>query len=120
MSREPNRVALVLADWNEPEVKGVQGEVVWCDHLQKGFLRLVNLPPNDPAKEQYQLWIVDERGMEQRISGGIFDIKQPGENIVPIKPGIPVKKAKAFAVTIERPGGCWISDLTRRVAIATK
>jgi len=29
-----------------------------------------------------------------------------------------VNKAAAFAITIEKPGGTWVSDMTRRVNIA--
>jgi len=120
VNRDPNRVVMNWVEWNNPEVRGVQGEAVWCDHSQKGYLRFANLPPNDPSKEQYQLWIIDDRGMEQRISGGVFDVPDSGEAIVPIKPGIPVRNARAFAVTIEKPGGIWVSDMSRRVAITSK
>jgi hypothetical protein len=120
VNRDPEREILRWADWDNPEVKGVMGEAVWCEGRQQGYMRFVNLPANDPAKEQYQLWIVDGRGMGQRISGAIFDADPDGETIVPIQPGIPVKGAKLFAVTIEPPGGTWVSDMSRRVTVASK
>lgn len=109
------------SDWSlegqPPKVAGVAGEVVWSDTKQSGVLHFEGLPPCEAGK-RYQLWIVDaERGFEQRISGAIFD-GAPGELYVPVKPKIPVHKAAAFAVTIERADGTWVSDMSQRVVIA--
>jgi hypothetical protein len=43
-----------------------------------------------------------------------------GELVVPIRPAIEVQGAAAFAVTIEKVGGTWVSDMKRRVVIAAK
>lgn len=104
-------------DWDSPEVAGVRGEVAWCEDAQSGYMLFTGLPVNDPLKERYQLWIIDSRGMSQRISGGVFD-SDGGEVKVPIHPGIRVCGAQAFAITIERPEGVWVSDMSRRVSIA--
>lgn len=112
------------ADWDNPEVRGVTGEVVWCEREQRGYLVLRGLPQSNPSDQVYQLWIVDrrgltdERGQSARISGGVFP-GAPGEVIIPIKPAITVDGAKAFAITIEKPGGTWVSTMERRVAIAS-
>lgn len=119
VSDDPGAVRLAWRDWDSPEQPGVTGEVVWSESKQSGYMKFVGLKPNDPAQEQYQLWIIDSRGMEQRISGAIFNASA-GETIVPIKPGIDVKQAAAFALTIEKPGGVWVSDMKRRVVIAAK
>lgn len=119
LASSADAVTLAWKDWDAPEVAGVQGDVVWSDSEQKGYMRFTNLPPKDSGSEQYQLWIVDSRGMEQRISGGLFN-GGTGELVVPIDPGIRVQKAAAFAVTIEKPGGTWVSDMSRRVVIAAK
>jgi hypothetical protein len=122
-------VTLSWGDWalngEAPEIAGVTGDVVWSESLQKGYLRFVGLPQNDPTREQYQLWIVDGRGLADatgqsaRISGAIFDAAS-GETIIPIDPAIPVDGAALFAVTIEAPGGVWVSDMTRRVTVAAR
>jgi len=119
------------ADWDGPEIAGVRGDVVWSDSLQRGYMRFVGLPETDPSVEQFQLWIVDQRGLEDpatgqsaRISGGVFDARsasrdpETGALIVPIEPSIRVQGAQLFAVTIEEPGGVWVSDMSRRVVIA--
>lgn len=106
-----------LADGSAPEIAGVKGEVIWSEREQRGYMRLTGLKPNDPRREQYQLWIVDERGLNQRVSGAIFDASS-GDVIVPIEPRIRIKNAAIFAVTIEQPGGTWVSDMTRRVCLA--
>ena len=115
----------IKGDWGEwsddavkAEVAGVRGEVVWNESEQRGFMTFTGLPAANAAKEVYQLWIIDERGMGQRISGAIFDGSGTGEVIVPISPRIKTKNAAAFAVTIEEPGGTWVSDMKRRVVIA--
>lgn len=116
-------VLIKMADWDNPEQPGVTGDVVWSETEQTGFLRLSGLKPNDPTIEQYQLWIVDSRGMGQRISGALFDAKPDpatGEVIVRIEPRIATLGAAAFALTIEPPGGVWVSDMTRRVVIGAK
>ncbi len=120
VNASPVKMAAEWKDWDHPEISGVRGKVVWCDNLQMGYMRFAGLPRNDPSLHQYQLWIIDERGMEQRISGGVFNVESDGEVIVPIDAGIEVHHAQAFAVTIEPPGGTWVSDMKRRVAIASK
>lgn len=106
--------------WDNPEIPGVQGRVIWSEAAQKGYMTFEGLAVNNPAEEQYQLWIIDERGMEQRISGAIFNCSvQNGVEVVEIDPGIEVKNAAAFAVTIEPPDGVWVSDMSRRVVIAS-
>jgi anti-sigma-K factor RskA len=120
----PDLVRSAWGDWAEPEIKGVTGEVVWSPSRQQGFMVFKGLPINDPTKEQYQLWIVDERGLADatgqsaRISGGVFNIAAGGEVVVPIDPALKVGKAQLFALTIEKPGGTWVSDMTRRVVAA--
>lgn len=107
------------ADGSPPEIAGVTGDVVFSPAKQTGFLRFVGLPDN-PKGSQYQLWIVDQRGMSQRISGALFDAHSGGgELLVPIAPRITVGTPVAFALTIEAPGGTWVSDMKRRVVIAT-
>jgi hypothetical protein len=117
LARAGDAVTLAWKDWDSPEVAGVTGDVVWSDKAQKGYMRFANLPTK--ADAEYQLWIIDSRGMEQRISGGIFN-GGPAEIVVPVTPGIEVRGAAAFAVTIEKPGGTWVSDMSRRVVIAAK
>jgi hypothetical protein len=102
----------------EPELKGVNGDVVWCEPQQSGFMRISGLKPNDPKVERYQLWIIDERGLEQRVSAGLFDVTGTGEIVVPFKPELKVKGAAVFAVTIEKPEGVVVSDLKRRACWA--
>ncbi|MFM9994510.1 MAG: anti-sigma factor domain-containing protein [Phycisphaerales bacterium] len=121
---EPDAVVADWADWDNPEIAGVQGGVVWSPSRQAGFMRFTGLPANNPAQQQYQLWIVDERGLADpvtgqsaRISGGVFDADSSGVVIVPIDAKLQVGSVKLFAVTIEKPGGTWVSDMTRRVVV---
>lgn len=121
MASAPDLVQTSWSDWSlegqGPEIAGVTGDVVFSPQRQTGFMRFKGLPKN-PTGSQYQLWIVDERGLSQRISGAIFDSHGQSELIVPISPRITVGKPALFAVTIEKPGGTWVSDMKRRVVAA--
>lgn len=90
--------------------RSVTGEAVWSQSQQKGFLRFIGLTPNDPARQQYQLWIVDPTRDQHPVDGGVFDIGHNGEMIVPIDPKLPVNHPTVFAVTLEKPGGVVVSD----------
>jgi hypothetical protein len=89
---------------------GVTGEIVWSTHTQSGFVRLSGLQRNDPQRMQYQLWIFDAqrsaRGEEMNaVDGGVFDIPETDDIIVPITPAIRVFDPALFAITSEPPGG---------------
>ena len=102
---------LPLGATKDPAAAGVSGDVVWDPVTQRGFLHFVGLAPNDPALRQYQLWIFDG-GRDQRypVDGGVFDIPANAtEVVIPIHAALPVLSAKAFAVTVEKPGGVVVS-----------
>lgn len=122
----PGTVRLAWAPFDLPgdlppaEQPRVTGDVIWNDELQTGYLRFEGLKVNDPETEQYQVWVIDERGLEQKVSGGVFNATAEGEVIVPIEPGIDVGRVQLFAVTVENPGGTWVPDLQRRVVAAAR
>lgn len=100
-------------------VPGVSGEVVWSPGNQQGFMVFRNMRPNDPGKEQYQLWIFDAtRDERYPVDGGVFDITSMGECIVPINATVRVQSASLFAVTVEQPGGVVVSDRSRLPLLA--
>jgi hypothetical protein len=113
---------LVQTSWTEANPKkpvNVSGDIVWSNAEQKGYLRFRGLPPNDPNRETYQLWIFDETQDEKTpIDGGVFDVNREGEIIVPINAKLQVKKPKMFAVTAEKPGGVVVSKQGKVMAIA--
>ncbi len=103
------------------------GEVVWNDVRQTGFMVFSGLSENDSSQQQYQLWIFDtERPDETPVDGGVFDIPKTaaltdsGQLIVPIDAKLSIGHAKAFAVTIERPGGVVVSKRERLPLLAGK
>lgn len=96
----------------------VEGDVVWDNNSQTGYMRFVGLPINDAAIQQYQLWIIDPARDEEPIDGGVFDITQAGEVIVPIHAKLAVIDPKAFAITIEQPGGVVVSTQERLPLLA--
>ena len=105
----------------DPAAAGVSGDVVWDPATQRGFLHFAGLAPNDPAVHQYQLWIFDG-GRDKRypVDGGVFDIPaNEAEVVIPIHAALPVLSAKAFAVTIEKPGGVVVSGREHVVVLGS-
>jgi anti-sigma-K factor RskA len=94
------------------------GKVIWSDTLQEGYLTLTNLPVNDPAVRQYQLWIVDPKRDEKPVDGGVFDIPATGAVVIPIRNPVAVNDPRAFVITMEQPGGVVVSKQQVVVAIA--
>ncbi|QQS40765.1 MAG: anti-sigma factor [Acidobacteriota bacterium] len=113
-------VDLVRTNWSAPTEDGeVGGEVVWSDSQQQGYMTFRGLDVNDASKEQYQLWIFDEKQDEATpVDGGVFDIDEQGEVTVPIDAKLTVDNPKMFAVTVEKPGGVVVSKREKIVAIA--
>ncbi|MFI4917622.1 MAG: anti-sigma factor domain-containing protein [Phycisphaerales bacterium JB060] len=120
----PGTVRLAWSPFDLPDAPAVQqdvtGDVVWNDELEQGYLRFVGLDVNDPDVEQYQVWVIDDRGMEQKVSGGVFNATAQGEVIVPIDPALDLGRVALFAVTVEEPGGIMVPDLRRRVVVAPR
>lgn len=115
-----NAADVIKTEWKSPTGEdNISGDVVWSNSQQKGFLRFRGMPVNNPNKETYQLWIFDEAQNEKYpIDGGVFDVNESGEVIVPIDPAINVKKPTMFAVTAEKPGGVVVSSREKLLAIA--
>jgi len=112
------RAGVTRVEWAPTELApGLQGDVVWAQAEQRGFLRFEGLPVNDPSIRQYQLWIFDEE-QEHPIDGGVFDATSSGELLVPITPKLRVARPTLFAVTVEKPGGVVVSDQERIAALA--
>lgn len=104
---------LVNAAWLPPSAagfEGVRGDIVWSNSRQEGYLRLAGLPVNDPAANQYQLWIVDAERSAYPVDGGVFDVRAAGEVTIPVHAKLAVGRPTTFAITLERPGGVVVSD----------
>jgi anti-sigma-K factor RskA len=108
-------------DWSvtpDPAAKGANGDVVWSESRQQGYMRIRGLAANDPKATQYQLWIFDgKRDQAHPVDGGVFDVVD-GEVVVPIRAAIRVFEPKLFAVTVEKPGGVVVSKRERIVLTA--
>ncbi len=114
--------ALVRAEWakgNVPQSEGISGDVVWSDSKQEGFMRIKGLPVNDASKEQYQLWIFEDGKLEEHPKdGGVFDVNDAGEVIIPINAKLKTIDPKAFAITVEKPGGVVVSSRKQIAGLA--
>ena len=111
---------LVQKSWTDFDPKkplNVRGDFVWSNSAQKGFARFQNMPVNDKSKETYQIWIFDET-QKNPISAGVFDADQTGEIIIPMEAAIRVEKPTMIGITVEKPGGVMVSDLSKVMAVA--
>ena len=116
---------LVRVDWQpvaknyEIPAEGFSGEVVWSGAEQKGFMVFEGLTPNDPAVEQFQLWIIDStREGSPPVDGGVFNVDSSGRVVIPIRPALGIGAVAAFAVTVEEPGGVVVSTQDRVATLA--
>lgn len=121
IAQAPDAKTLPWAPQADPTAKGMTGDIVWSDSLNRGFIRFTGLAANDPKANQYQLWIFDAKGADANypVDGGVFDIPAGvTEAIIPIDAKIRVGQAAVFAVTVERPGGVVVTTKERLVALA--
>lgn len=119
LAAAPDAVQTTWTDFNPKQPRGVVGDVVWSNALQKGFMRFRSIPANDKARETYQLWIFDAaQNAKTPIDGGVFDVDAGGDVIVPIDAKIKVQKPTMFAVTAEKSGGVVVSKLGKVMAVA--
>ena len=102
-------VDLAWRGLGDPAFDRVSGYVRWDAAAQQGVMRLDGMPVNDPALAQYQLWIVDPQRDANPVDGGVFDLTE-GENLVAIDAKLQIVGAKAFAITLEQPGGVVVSE----------
>lgn len=111
-------VQLDCAAADAADERQAHGDVVWSASRQRGFLRIRGLTPNDPARRQYQVWIVDgDRGTP--VPGGVFDVAGvDGDVVVPILPRAFVQGPTMFAVTVEPPGGAADAGFDRDRVVA--
>lgn len=111
---------IVQTSWtSKKDDQAISGDVVWSGAQQKGYIRLRGMPALDPTQETYQLWIVDEaRNEKTPVSGGVFNVGQAGEVIIPINAQLKIIKPKAFAISKEKAGGVTVSKPSRIVALA--
>ena len=108
---------LEFAPASDPYAK-VEGEVIWNDERQEGYMSLITAA-NNPKENQYQLWIVDPERDELPVDGGVFDIPEGVDKaLIPIKNALEVDKPTLFVITLEQPGGVVKSKQEVVVAIA--
>ena len=118
MESNPDMIKASWSGGNYPGSKEVEGDIVWSDSEQAGYMRFQGLPVNDREAETYQLWIFDESQDEKTpIDGGTFDIDQNGEVVIPVNAKLTARHPKMFAVTMEKPGGVVVSKREKVVAI---
>jgi hypothetical protein len=112
MLAQPGTIKVALSPTKDPAGHGVTADVVWDPATQTGFLHVVGLKANDPRILQYQAWIFDgARDQRYPVDCAIFDVpRDKSEVTIPIQAAIPVSLAKAFAVTVEKPGGVVVPD----------
>lgn len=114
-----DKLELEFAATEDPAIgEGGGGSVVWSSELQAGVMTLRGLAVNARDEAQYQLWIFDEAREGPPVDGGVFDVGTEGELEIAIDAKLMVWQPKAFAITVERPGGVVVSAKDRVVMLA--
>ncbi|MFK7954625.1 MAG: anti-sigma factor [Lysobacterales bacterium] len=108
LAQMPAAARLNWEGMGDPTYANVSGYVRWDNRTQRGVMQLIGLPVNNPTEAQYQLWIVDPQRDANPIDGGVFNISA-GDNLVAIDAKLQVINPKAFAITLEQPGGVVVS-----------
>jgi anti-sigma-K factor RskA len=116
----PNAVHWKWTGTQDAHVIGrVAGEAYFDPTTDEGLLEIEGLAPNDPSREQYQLWIFDaDRDERYPVDGGVFDVSASGRVLIPVRAQLHVSRPVGFAVTVEPPGGVVVS--ARRIALLAK
>jgi len=116
----PDAVRVAWSPGPDPLGEGVTGEVLWSDSAQAGWMVFRDLPPLDPNRNDYQLWIFDPTRDEHPVDGGVFNVRpdETGEVRVPIRAKLPVSSPTLFAITVEQPGGVVVSKQERIPLVA--
>ncbi len=89
-----------------PLAKKIQGDLIWSNQQQKGFMRFVNLPKLSSG-QTYHLWIYDlEQNLKKPISATQFQAEPHNkkEFLVEIFPEKTVKKPYKFILALETEG----------------
>jgi len=118
LSDAADAVSLTWTATEDPAASSAQGDVLWSNERQKGFMRIQGLQANNPDQNQYQLWIFDGT-RENPVDGGVFNIPEGAtEVIIPIDAKLLVDSPQLFAITVEKPGGVVVSKRERIVLVA--
>lgn len=92
--------ALASLAGNTAEARAI---AVWDPEQQAGLLTFDKLPVI--ADEQdYQIWVIDP-AYQNPVNGGVFHVARDGSVSLAFRPDQPVRKATAFAISLEKKGG---------------
>jgi len=123
VAEAPDAAVLDWTPLTHESAQGLSGRITWSDARNEGYMTFRGLAPNDPRDEQYQLWIfrgTDLAAEPHPVDGGVFDVAEDREVVVPIDAKLAVGRAGTFVVTVEPPGGVVVSDRSKLVALAQR
>lgn len=96
----------LTAEAGLPEATAPWGELIWSQKLQCGFIHVLGLPPNDPQREHYQVWIKDNKRLHSHpVGAGVFNVGPSGEAVFMIHPRVLVHEHDRFFISREPAGG---------------
>ena len=92
--------ALASLAGNSAEARAI---AVWDPDQQAGLLTFEKLPAI-AAEQDYQIWVIDP-AYQNPVNGGVFHVARDGSVSLAFRPDQPVRKATAFAISLEKKGG---------------
>lgn len=115
---------VVRVGWKDPDGNELPGDMIWDRQKQMGVMRLVKLPVDAGADEDYQLWIFDparkERGDKvDRVGGPVFSLAENAtETFILVQSPLHLLDVGVFAITVEPAAGVVESKLEKIAALS--
>lgn len=120
LANDPACLTMPWQAGTSPLRGALEGDVVWSERRQEGYLTLRGLPPVD-GEHCFQLWIVDGNREGAPVDGGVFEVADARTaTTVPVRAALPIGTARTFVVTVEPRGGVVVSKREHVVAIASR
>jgi hypothetical protein len=101
LQQVPDSKTVNLLRTLNPQVKNIEGALVWANVQQRGVLHIKQLP--QPATGTfYQVWGYDTQGQGQPVNlGKLYASQWQSENYIPLKSSVVVKEPYKFVMTVE-------------------
>lgn len=98
----PDSKTVSLLRTLNPQVKQVEGELVWSNTSQQGMLHIRQLP-RPTVGSFYQIWVYDTKGQGRAMPLGALHASQwQDNNYIPLRASNNIQEPYKFVLTLEQ------------------